>query len=212
MILTQNYLEQLELSQLGELAKFVVEENFNHHCDENEITQIAKETEEVYQEELNYFDTSKIIIAKNINGSIEGSIRVINWNHKTQLPIQKLFNINPSERLKINKNTPLWHIGRFATRKNNGDKLLFRKLMVTAISPICENKSGYVVAECDKKLLRIMNLMGIKTNIIGNSIHYLGSETIPIAMDYDGLKGFYESNKYLTTNSQVFNKVSNGYN
>ncbi len=89
--------------------------------------------------------------------------------------------------------------------------------MVCAIAPICEQKNGVAFAECDSKLLRIMSLLGIKAEIIGDSINYLGSETIPISMSYEGLKDFYFNNKYLVT-SQDMDKISSqkqltkGYN
>jgi hypothetical protein len=75
--------------------------------------------------------------------------------------------------------------------------------MVSAIAPICEQKKGIAFAECDSKLLRIMNLLGIKTKIIGNSINYLGSETIPISMNYNGLKDFYIKNKHLLLSQPI---------
>ena len=69
--------------------------------------------------------------------------------------------------------------------------------MMYAITPICKDKNSVAFAECDSKLLKVMNLMGIKTEIIGDSINYLGSETIPVSMNYEGLKGFYDANRYL---------------
>jgi hypothetical protein len=80
--------------------------------------------------------------------------------------------------------------------------------MICAIAPICEQKNGIAFAECDSKLLRIMNLLGIKAKVIGTSVHYLGSETIPIAMNYDGLKEFYNNNKNFITSISI-NKMSN---
>jgi hypothetical protein len=77
MIITQNYLEQLKLDQLTELAKFVVEENFNHHCENVSPQEIAIDTQEVYEEELKYFKDSEIFIAKDFSGNIQGSIRII---------------------------------------------------------------------------------------------------------------------------------------
>lgn len=208
MTITQNYLERLELNQLTELAKFVVEENFNHHCENVSANEILSDTQEVYDEELNYFKDSEIFVAKDFSGDIQGSIRVIKWDYKATLPIQKIFNIDPLTVLSYSgKLSSVWHIGRFATRKNIKDKTLFRRLMVCAIAPICEQKNGVAFAECDSKLLRIMNMLGIKTEVIGTSVHYLGSETIPISMSYDGLKEFYRNNKYLVT-TQYIDKIS----
>jgi hypothetical protein len=213
-MITQSYLERLELDQLTELAKFVVEENFNHHCEEVTTQEIVKDTQEVYDEELNYFKDSEIFVSKDFSGNIQGSIRVIKWDYKSKLPIQKMFNINPLNVLSFSQKavTSVWHIGRFATNRNNKDKALFRRLMVCAIAPICKQKNGVAFAECDSKLLRIMSLLGIKAQVIGDSINYLGSETIPIAMSYDGLKDFYCRNKYLVSKaySQTFKKSKSG--
>lgn len=199
MGITQSYLEQLELSQLTELAKFVVEENFNHHCENSIPTmQLQKDIEDIYNEELNYFENSEIFVAKNLSGTIQGSIRVIKWDYKTELPIQKIFNINPLDINRSEEST-IWHIGRFATNKTNKDRTLFKRLMMYAITPICNDKNSIAYAECDSKLLKVMGLMGIKTVVIGDSINYLGSETIPVSMNYEGLKGFYDANKYLVS-------------
>ncbi|SHH77184.1 hypothetical protein [Flavobacterium defluvii] len=207
-MINQNYLERLELNQLTELAKFVVEENFNHHCEDVSVNEIITDTQEVYDEELNYFKDSEIFVAKDFSGNIQGSIRVIKWDYKTKLPLQKIFDIDPLSFFNYSeKLSSVWHIGRFATKRNIQDKTLFKRLMVCAIAPICEQKSGVAFAECDSKLLRIMNLLGIKAKVIGSSVHYLGSETIPVAMSYEGLKEFYYNNKDLVT-SQYIDKMS----
>ncbi|KRD12428.1 hypothetical protein ASE21_00510 [Flavobacterium sp. Root901] len=206
-MINQNYLEKLELDQLTELAKFVVEENFNHHCEDVSVNEIVTDTQEVYDEELNYFKDSEIFVAKDFSGNIQGSIRVIKWDYKTKLPLQKIFDIDPLSFFSYSeKLSSIWHIGRFATKRNINDKTLFKRLMVCAIAPICEQENGVAFAECDSKLLRIMNLLGIKAKVIGSSVNYLGSETIPIAMSYEGLKEFYYNNKYLVT-SQYVDKI-----
>ncbi|WP_157926174.1 hypothetical protein [Tenacibaculum maritimum] len=42
-----------------------------------------------------------------------------------------------------------------------------------------------------------MSLLGIRFKIVGKSINYLGSETIPVSFSYHDLIGFYEENKKL---------------
>ena len=37
--------------------------------------------------------------------------------------------------------------------------------------------------------------------VLGESVNYLGSETIPIAMTYDGIIDFYNKNKHLVDNN-----------
>lgn len=200
MRITQSYLKQLELEQLSELAKFVVEENFNHHSESTmPAMELQNDVTEVYNEELSYFKNSEIFVVKDTTGNIQGSIRVIKWDYQTKLPIQKLFNINPLDISSSQNISSIWHIGRFATHKTNQDRTLFKKLMVCAITPICKDENSVAFAECDRKLLRVMNLMGIKTDVIGDSINYLGSETIPVSMNYEGLKGFYDANRYLVS-------------
>ena len=71
-------------------------------------------------------------------------------------------------------------------------------------------KNSIAFAECDSKLLRVMNLMGIKADVIGDSINYLGSETIPVSMNYEGLKGFMMPiDIWLAKNeiTKLFNKI-----
>lgn len=192
------YFEKLELFQLSELSKFIINENFNHHCCGDLPVSYNNDLKAIYTEEKKYFNSSSIFVARELFGEIQGTIRILKWNYKDILPIQKIFNINPLETLSSDeKQLPIWHIGRFAIKKGIKDLNLFKKLMVYAISPICESKTGIVFAECDSKLLRIINLLGIKTCVIGNSINYLGSETIPVSMNFHGLIGFYMKYKSL---------------
>lgn len=192
------YLEKLKLFQLKELAEFIVNQNFNHHCNGNLPANYNNDSIDIYKEELKYFNSSDIFIARGLLGEIIGSIRILKWNYKDKLPLQKIFHINPLDTLPPNENyLKIWHIGRFAITKGLKDKNLLKKLMVCAISPICEQRKGIAFAECDSKLLRTMNLLGIETKIIGKSITYLGSETIPVSMKYEGLRNFYQKNKHL---------------
>ncbi len=196
---SQNYFEKLEMDQLSELANFVVNENMCHHTDneETETEHIQDMITKMYYEDLNLFFNSEFFVSKDSSGEIEGAIRIVKWDYQQELPIQKLFRIDPLQMSNKKCRTPIWHIGRFATRKNIGDRLLFKKLMVYAIAPLCKKKRGLAFAECDSKLLRAMKIMGIKAKVLGKSINYLGSETIPISLDYDGLKEFYQQNKKL---------------
>jgi hypothetical protein len=40
--------------------------------------------------------------------------------------------------------------------------------------------------------IRVMNLLGIKTVNLGNSVCYLGSETVPVYANKKGLTAFYQ--------------------
>jgi hypothetical protein len=45
--------------------------------------------------------------------------------------------------------------------------------------------------------------LGVKTSVIGASVNYLGSETIPIQIDYEGSIDFYNKNKHLLDNAFI---------
>jgi len=197
MILSKNYLEKLQPSQMYDLAKFVVVENFNHHSDGIFPKNYEDDVEAVYKEELKYYHDSEVYVSKDSFNSIFGSIRVLKWNFVDILPLQKIFGINPLLAISQPNINAIYHIGRFAIKKDVKGINLFKQLMVCAITPICQHKDNIAFAECDCKLLKVLNLLGIETNIIGDSINYLGSETIPIAMTYDGLIEFYNKNKSL---------------
>ena len=197
MILSNNYLEKLQENQMYNLAEFVVQENFKHHSESNLPRNYKKDVSDICKEELDYYKNAKVFVSKDEYGAILGTIRVLQWNFTDVLPLQKIFGINPLLVIKNPNVNNIYHIGRFAIKKGVRDISLLKKLMVNAIAPICEHKDNIAFAECDSKLLRILNILGIKTDIIGESIEYLGSETIPIAMSYDGLIDFYVKNLHL---------------
>lgn len=197
MIITNNYLERLGQHQLSELAEFIVSENFKYHADDQKPESYRDDIKSIYNEEVKYFTNSKIYVAKDYIGSILGSIRVLQWNYTDLLPLQKIFGINPLLALQNFEFNNIYHIGRFAIKKDVRDIKLLKQLMMYAIAPICEHKGNVAFAECDSKLFRTLAIMGIKAIKIGESVKYLGSETIPIAMPYEGLIDFYNKNKVL---------------
>ena len=208
MILTKNYLEKLRIEELIDLSKFVVKENFKHHLGNVLPIDCENDIKSIFEEEMNYKEKAEIFVYKDYLGKILGSIRVLKWNYIDVLPIQKIFNINPlSVADDISLNT-IWHIGRFAIKKEASDINLFKQLMICAITPVCKHKDNIAFAECDSKLLRILTLLGIKATVVGNSITYLGSETIPISMTYDGLIEFYNKNKDLVSEDVFIPKIN----
>lgn len=206
MVLNTSHLERLRTSEILDLSEFVVKENFKHHSHTNVMhAAIDNDIQSIYKEEMKYLSNSEIFVAKSYSGEMLGSIRVLKWNYIDVLPLQKIFGINPLLAVGDLRLNEIWHIGRFAIRKECRDIHLFKKLMVCAISPICKEEGNIAFAECDSKLLRILNLLGIKTTVIGESINYLGSETIPISMTYEGLMGFYNKYKHLVSNDVLTN-------
>lgn len=196
MTLAKNYLEKLHKNQLLDLAEFIVTENFKHHSDDLP-KDYKNNVDDIYQEELRFYENSEVFSTRDPDGSISGAIRVLKWNFIDVLPIQKIFGINPLLAVTQPDVNDIYHIGRFAVRKDLNDLNLFKRLLACVAKLICSDKGNLAFAEIDSKLLRLLHLMGVKTMIIGESIDYLGSETIPIMMTYDGVLDFYNKYKHL---------------
>lgn len=203
MILTRNYLERLPKNQLMDLAEFVVTENFKHHSNNKLPENYKYDVSSIYKEELNYYENSEIFTTKDYTRTILRAIRLLKWNYTDVLPLQKIFGINPLLVLNQPNINDIYHIGRFAVKKDVCDINLFKKLLVCVVKLICTHNGNVAFAECDTKLLRILKLLGVKPMVIGESVNYLGSETIPIAMTYDGIIDFYNKSKYLQENTFV---------
>lgn len=206
----KNYLEKLKAHELFNMVQFVVSENFKHHTNNLSHEGYELEVNSIYDEELTYYQSSEVFVSKNPQGSISGTIRVMKWNYVDPLPIQKLFKINPFQHVDKGSVNDIYHIGRFAIQKDLPSLGLFKQLIASAIIPVCKHKKNVAFAECDQKLLRTLFFLGIKIQIIGKSLEYLGSETIPILLTYDGLIDFYNrSRKQICNNTLGMDEESN---
>lgn len=182
---------------LYELADFVVRENYRHH--DNDSIPSTDEIENVCNEERRLINLSRVLIARNKEGHIIGSIRVTKWDNKTTLPLENLFGLNPLDLAFNNEVTTFWHIGRFSVSRGciPSTMILMRTLMIHAIYPIIKESTGCLLAEVDRKLFNVLGKLGIIVSQLAPSIHYLASETIPIYSTSDSMMGFYDRNKYL---------------
>ena len=198
-----NIWQLTERKYLQELAEFVVKENYEHHLGKRPYECIKEEINSVYREELQYIDNSMIFIVRNNTGKIIGSIRVFKWDRRKDLPIQKIFHINPLISIHSGKDYNFWHIGRFAIDSFAGIPTitLFKQLMIYAIYPIMNDEKSYMIAETDSKLLKVMNVLGIETTQLGGAKYYLTSETIPICSSKQGLSVFYNHYRKLCQTS-----------
>lgn len=175
-----------------QLVDFVVRENYNHHQSFYDDDIMKNEIDKIYTEEQSY-EGKRTFVSTDENGEINGTIRVIKWNYKDTLPIQKIFNINPID-LMLKDVYGVYHIGRFAIKKENNSIRTFKTLMTLAIEEVLKEEKSFAIAECDAKLLKILNVLGIGFIRLSEAMNYLGSETIPILLPYDGLKSFYNNN------------------
>ena len=62
--------------------------------------------------------------------------------------------------------------------------------MMYAVAPICKYQDGLMYAECDSKLLRAINGLGLEARTLDEGIEYLGSKTIPIYIERNGMLEF----------------------
>ncbi len=176
------------------LAEFIIKENYTHHNQTYIFSE--QKTKAIYEEEIQYRKNSMVFALQDSQDNFIGTIRALKWNYFDLLPLEKIFSIHPFQILEKNFEGEIWHIGRFAIRKNEG-LLPLKKLMTLAIGSVCEKEKNVAFAECDTKLLKILYLMGIEPKIIGRSKYYLGSETVPVLLVYENLMQFYRKHEYL---------------
>lgn len=63
-----------------------------------------------------------------------------------------------------------------------------------------------MVAECDRKFVRGLNLLGIQTGLLGRGIHYLGSETLPIYSTKEWLTNFLVRSPYFEEAREIYER------
>lgn len=200
VIETEKYvIYEVNEESLYKIATFVAKRYYKQHKGFIIKKTLEHEINLIYQEELTLLNTSRIYIAENLISQMIGCIRVMKWDKMSALPIQKIFNINPLEYINDTLQSSYWHVGRFAVDSYDYslNMHLFKQLMMLAISPIYQECDGYMIAECDRKLLRVVKLLGIDAVSLSEGIYYLGSETIPIYANKKGLSKFYNNHHHL---------------
>lgn len=184
---------QLPDDFMPELISFVIQQNNLHHG--GGVKDFEAEKSALCEEEAQY-DDSHIFVARS-EGHLCGSIRVFKKGPDQQLPMEKLYPIKVDDW--VGAGCSIYHIGRFAIRQGIDQQSfrIFKTLMVLALNVSTQDKDGTVFAECDRKLLRTIRLLGIEAEAIGTPIHYLGSETIPIQLPWGGYQNFLNENRSL---------------
>ena len=178
---------------VGEVANFIVRENYKHHQSKQSFDNMQlKEAASIKADEMKY-KGSHFFLARDTKGKLIGAIRVFHWNGKDELPIEHIFQINPMETIGKGEDFSYWHVGRFAIDLSAGFSTLsmFKQLMALAIMPIVHDKHGYMIAETDCKLHRIMNKLGIATTSLGKPVYHLASMTEPICSSREDLLPYY---------------------
>ena len=186
---------KMSTENLYDLIHFVIKENHVHHQEGLNPEDIDPVTEALYHEEKQYLN-SHIFTAMSGN-ILCGSIRIFQKTPHIILPLESIFNIN-AESI-AGEGASIYHIGRFAVSKGADKKgfRIFKTLIALALQVAQQDEDGIVFAECDVKLLRTIQLLGIEAEAIGEPILYLGSETVPIKLLWTGYQNFLNNNKNL---------------
>jgi len=178
------------------LNEFVLNQNYIYHNIDLDITSYTNLLDNICSFEQMLYSKSIYFIATDESGNIIGTIRSLLWDNNTKLPIETIFNIDIRSYFRELSKLKLWHIGRFAIEKKVNSITLLKKLILEGIGPIVAQKSLGAVAECDEKLLKVLDMLGIEPTIITSSKEYLGSKTIPVFFSYETLYQFYIRNHF----------------
>ncbi len=176
---------QIDENDIHRAVEFVVKTNYKKHKAKADATQMKLEIAKILESEREIFKHSCFYMATTMDGQIIGTLRVL---------ISNSSDIVLPDNVKHNSIHKVCHVGRFAIDKNNGDNLgneLFRHLVLLAFSHVCKHVDNILIAECDIKLHRVLQLMGIDIVKIGPSFLCLGSETIPVYAPYTSIIQYY---------------------
>lgn len=198
---------KLPFDELNELAEFVVSENYKHHKKQSySMMSLRNEIDEVLKDEILFYGSSHIIVVRNNQDRIVGTIRLMKWDGRVELPITKFFGINPKDLSINSSNTIVWHMGRFAVSSEIKDcrNELFRLLIFYALAPICRVKDSILLAECDSKLFHVASYLGLNVIALDEGKEILGSTTIPMYATRDGMTEFIMNNCSLALHIGTF--------
>jgi hypothetical protein len=151
--------------------------------------------------DLEHYDWAWFYAIRNSDNAIIATIKVTLWHPALHFPIHDVFKVSIDKILENLSFRPaeIWHLGRLAIdhRMIAADKRLskyrlhiLKILLVTAFRHICAHDNNIMIAECDTRLNEKIRLLGIHSIPVGNSMMYLGSETVPIYNTAKNLKQF----------------------
>jgi len=196
---------KIERQDLAEFTKFVLRVNYEHHLQ----TQVPlDEIEMRIKEDERHFSDTHFYVLKTVCGQIFGTINACLWNGKDELAFEREYNLNLKTLINtLGLNPPqIWHIGRFAIDRkfvNQNEtlgtfqKIYFKLLMTSVLVHVCTHSDNLMIAECDRKLQKILVKLGIVSQELSNGHMIMGSETLPILNTGAGVRPFVEKHKQL---------------
>lgn len=192
--------------ELLPVAQFILNIYYKHHGNLNSYS--TKELDDMVREDSNTLKNSFFYIIQDEYGEIVGTIKSQKWDRKSTLCIQKDFNVDLSQFVNSLSYWPkeIFHIGRFAIDQNRirqNNKLrsqritILKLLMYQALQPVAEDPSNIFFCECDEKLYSKLHYMGLFTERIGETKFCMGSNTVPIYCNNEGMLQFINLNQSL---------------
>lgn len=212
----QNFsLWRISQASLKEACEFVVGTNYLIHkagYPEN----MQSEAEFIHNQESRFFDRSVFYAARNNEGRLLGTIRILHWEGKDRLPIQDIFDINIGKIVMENNidTDRMWHAGCFAINARSMKTFcvsILKALLSQAAAHVCMEEDSLLLAECDRKLCDKLKLLNVVLKEAGKSKYYIGSETVPVYSTSNQLKAFlWEQRNYIYINGteSIFPKIS----
>lgn len=194
-------------NELEKLSRLVIAVNYKHHL--NQTTYPEDEFQKVYSEDILAFADSNFYAVYNNLDEIIAAIKCQKWDNSMVLSIEKDFKVNLTYFIHGLNFQPfeIFHIGRFVIdqdkiRKNTSLRKkrinILKLLMYYALLPVFKNQTNIFFCECDEKLFSKLNFLGLYPQRIGPPKEYMGSKTIPVCCDYNGIKDFFYQNKNLS--------------
>jgi hypothetical protein len=195
-----------ELSELQQVDQFILHVYYYHHLKESFYPQ--QELQDMIKDDIRALPNSSFFVLIDDEEEIVGTIKSELWDNKKKLPIEKDFKVDLNRFIQGLSHQPqkVFHIGRFAIDQDIiNKKIALRKkrltilklLMYYALLPVMENSSNIFICECDQKLFSKLNLLGLYPHVVGNSKLCMGSYTVPIYCDNEGIKDFFIQHKQI---------------
>jgi len=189
---------QVEEQDIFNSVEFSILVNYYNYSLDIETVEFEYDIIANYRKELDLFEKS-YYYAVLCEKDIVGTIRTVKWDKGMTLPMEEIYGLSIDNIVGF-CHKEVWHIGRFAIDRKARYALsnrMLKMLLMYAIAPVCQRQASIVLAECDIRLLKIINKLGIKTMTLAFPVDYLGSETVPILSNKNDLMPFYIQNENL---------------
>jgi hypothetical protein len=173
------------------------------------------EHREAMREEDESYSNAFFYMIKDESGNALGTSMICCCEEGEDTPMQKEFGIKMQDITKkypFNVNR-IWYMGRFAIHggrvSTNPDlskkrTMMYRLLLQAAFRHVVENDNDVVMAECDSRLYRNLNLIGVKPDAITEGKMVMGSVAIPIMSTGSRLRFFCDEYRHILDYDYVY--------